>query len=97
MKTKPKTITETLDVSDLKWTTLDNLIQELKDYRDQGWVKWDVEAYEYYGDTSIRIELSKQRLETEEGVAARLKREDYCKEMRRKQYENLKKEFDPKN
>lgn len=92
-RSKPRIIRDILDVSELRYSKLAEVIRQLNGYLEDGWDGWDVSALEYYGDMTVSIELTRDRLETAEEVAARLKREDHCKEMRRKQYEDLKKEF----
>lgn len=92
MKTKPKEIIDKLELSSSSWDgyTLDEVIEELKTLRGEGWEEWRIESYEYYSE----IVLSRKRLETEEEVAMRLHREEASKEHRRRQYEALRREFE---
>lgn len=95
METKPKEITETLELSASAWdhSTLDEVIEELKTFRGEGWEEWSIEAYDHYAE----IVLFRKRLETEEEVTRRLLREEASKQYRRKQYEALRKEFEGQN
>lgn len=53
----------------------------------------DIEEDYEYGDKITYLEIYGYRLETDEELETRKKQEDEAKEYRRRQYENLKKEF----
>ena len=69
--------------------SIDNVISMLQEYKTEGWT--DI-VCEYHGDYKEQY-VSRQRLETDKEYNARIKLEEKFKETRRKQYEDLKKEF----
>lgn len=73
---------------------IDYIISQLQTWKEEGWEGIDVDHY--YEDTNF--ELYKHRLETDEEYERRTndfqKIEQKLKESRRKQYEQLKKEFE---
>lgn len=73
---------------------IDDIISQLETWKEEGWEGIDVDHY--YENTSYQ--LYKHRLETDEEYEVRTndlqKMEQRLKESRRKQYEQLKKEFE---
>lgn len=85
-----KTIKDTLSVSlsELEGN-LDDVISQLQTWKEEGWEGLDVDYY--YESTTYN--LYKSRLETDAEYQRRIQQEEHYKENRRKQYEQLKKEF----
>lgn len=98
-----KFIRGTLEDMSIDYVSLDHLIvklQALKDkYAKEGWNNLKLEVVHGYYD-SYGVELTGERLETDAEYQYRLQWEANAqvmdKEARRKTYEQLKKEFDPK-
>ena len=73
--------------------SLDSLISALQTLKEKGWEKIDYEYhYGYDGEEKVYY-VCRTRLETDEEYAKRMKIEENNKEYRRKQYEQLRKEF----
>lgn len=70
---------------------IDEIISNLQKCKEQG---WDGLQYEYDGDNQIDYYVYKERLETDEEYNLRMSEEQSWKEYRRRQYEQLKKEFE---
>ena len=72
---------------------IDNMISQLQDWKNEGWEGLEVDYF--YENTSYH--LHKDRLETDEEYNLRMFQEQRAKEraeaQRRKQYEQLKREF----
>jgi hypothetical protein len=71
--------------------TLEDIISSLQAELDAGWAGLESE-YDY--DNQKEYYLYKERLETDEEYNLRMSEEQSWKEHRRKQYEQLKKEFE---
>ena len=69
--------------------SLDSLISALQTLKEKGWEEID---YEYYGEEK-EYYVYRTRLETDEEYTKRMKIEEKNKAYRRKQYEQLRKEF----
>ena len=70
---------------------IDNIISYLQESKEKGWEGID---YECDYDNTKQYYLYKTRLETDEEYNLRMSEEQSWKEYRRKQYEQLKKEFE---
>jgi hypothetical protein len=70
---------------------IDKIISDLQKCKEEGWEGID---YEYDYDNQKEYYLYKERLETDEEYNLRMSEEKSWKEYRRKQYEQLKKEFE---
>ncbi len=71
--------------------SIDKIISTLQRCKEQGWEGID---YDYdYGNGGKDYYVYKTRLENDEEYEKRVKQEEQQKENRRKQYEQLKKEF----
>ncbi len=70
---------------------LDSIISYLQKCKEKGWESID---YEYDYDNQKEYYLYKERLENDEEYNLRMSEEQSWKEYRRKQYEQLKKEFE---
>lgn len=71
--------------------SIDSVISVLQTLKEKGWEKIDYE-YEYY-DGGKEYYVYRTRLETDEEYAKRMGLEADRKNQRRKQYEQLRKEF----
>lgn len=71
-------------------TNLEDVIDSLKYYQSQGWKGLEII---HYGDY-VGFELYKERPETDDEYNRRLESEKFYKEVRRRNYEELKKEFE---
>ncbi len=70
---------------------IDSIISYLQKCKEKGWESID---YEYDYDNQKEYYLYKERLENDEEYNLRMSEEQSWKEYRRKQYEQLKKEFE---
>ena len=92
-KQKRQTVTETRNL-DINYCSIDTAIEELKEAREQGFTQVELEAEQgYYDSCSAIFTVSKEREENDEEFNARLAREEYYRNTRRREYERLKKEF----
>lgn len=90
-----QTILDNVDVSDLKWSSLNAVVERLTELQAQGYTAFDAETHEEWGDSVVTIKVTKQRLETDEEYARRL---GYLEADRKRQYEAylaLKAKFEP--
>jgi hypothetical protein len=75
--------------------SLSKLIERLQTIlRDEGDLDIDCDVYEEYGSSSVQIEFSKMRPETDLEYNVRLTQQLQYQVYRRQQYEQLKKEFE---
>ena len=76
-----------------RWQSLESLVNELQQALEEGWSSWDLVIYE--GDDSwVEFTIKRERPETPEEIERRVAFETYSKEFRKRQYLELKKEFE---
>lgn len=92
METEPRIITEHKRI-DIDCLSLDECIELFSGLKEKGYNTVDVNSYVNYDCAHTEICVTRKRLETEQEVLARVAREKQYVENRRKQYEQLKKEF----
>ena len=79
-----QTILDKVDVSDLRWSLLDTVVERLTELQARGYTGFDVETYEEWGGACVRMAVIKQRLETDDEYATRM---GYIEAERKRQYE----------
>ena len=62
-----------VDVSDLRWSSLDAVIERLTELRSQGYTGFDAEAQEEWGDHCVGLTVTRRRLENDEEYEQRIK------------------------
>ena len=96
--TDRKQVTETTSVLRGSWCTenIEDLIHKLKHLRSQGYskVELDEEPIPYSNESTIVLKAIKYRKENDKEYNARIEQENHLKELRKLQYEQLKKEFE---
>ena len=75
-----------VDVSELRWSSLDTAVETLTDLQAKGYTGFDVEAYEEYGSTTVTLKVTKERLENDEEYEARMKRAEF---LRKREYDHF--------
>ena len=91
MKSEKLMVKETLSLDKRTLeSNLQDVIDSLKYFQSQGWEG----LQSYYYDEFMGFELYKERPETDNEYQIRLESEQFCKEARRRKYEELKKEFE---
>jgi endo-alpha-1,4-polygalactosaminidase (GH114 family) len=79
-------VSDTVDVSDLKWSSLDVVVEELTRLQAEGYTGFDVDTYDDYGSTSVELKVTKQRLENDEEYEARMKQTEF---LRKREYDHF--------
>ncbi|MDH7796377.1 MULTISPECIES: hypothetical protein [unclassified Beijerinckia] len=94
--TPRKEIMEYIDIRyDLDGRKISEAIHFLTQSMQQhGDLRIDIEPYDDYGSATVEVRLEKPRPETDTEVARRLQSEAVWQETRRRQYEQLKREFE---
>lgn len=96
--TDRKQVTETTSILSGKYDSknIEDLIHELKHLRSQGYSKVELneQYYPYDRHGTIVLTAIKYRKETDAEYQKRIKEEEHQKELRRLEYERLRKEFD---
>jgi hypothetical protein len=88
------TVLDTVDVSDLKYSSLKEVVGRLTELLAQGYTGFDAEIREEYGSSSIELGVTKQRLENDEEYANRMKLIETSRQRRHEEYLRLKAEFE---
>ena len=95
--TNRKQVTEYTSVLRGNWCTegIEDLIHKLKHLRSQGYskVELDEESISYSSENVVVLKAIKYRKENDKEYKARIEQENQQKELRKLQYERLKKEF----
>jgi len=86
----------------ITWSPVDSVINRLLEAKQElinegcepDSIMFDVDSLDAYGGSSVDTYLSGKRLENENEMMQREQEEKEMKDYRRKQYENLKKEFE---
>ena len=78
---------DVVDVSGLRWSSLDAVVERLTDLLAKGYTGFDVEAYEeQYGGTDVTLKVTRERVENDEEYEARMKRTEF---FRKREYEHF--------
>ena len=77
---------DVVDVSDLRWSSLDTVVETLTDLQAKGYTAFDVEAYEEYGSTDVTLKVTRERLENDEEYEARMKQTEF---LRKREYDHF--------
>jgi hypothetical protein len=93
-QTARQNILDSVDVSDLKWSSLNAVIERLAELQSQGYTGFDVEAGERYGDPCVKLTVTKQRLENDEEYGKRMKQEETWRKREYAQFLALKAKFE---
>jgi hypothetical protein len=83
-----------VDVSELRWSSLDTAVETLTDLQAKGYTGFDVEAYEEYGSTTVTLKVTKERLENDEEYEARMKRAEFIRKREYDHFLELKAKFE---
>jgi GrpB-like predicted nucleotidyltransferase (UPF0157 family) len=75
-----------VDVSDLRWSSLDAAVERLTDLQTKGYTGFDVEAYDDYGSTEVTLKVTRERLENDEEYEIRMKRAEF---LRKREYDHF--------
>jgi hypothetical protein len=92
--TARQTRLDEVDISDLRWSSLDALVERLTELQTQGYTGFNAETHEEYGDFVVTINVTRQRPESDEEYATRMGEIDASRERRRQAYLSLKAEFE---
>lgn len=76
---------------------IDNLINQLKEAKQEGWTEIDIkkEYYAYESEPTIGVYLVKYEYETDKEYEARIEQHKQYEESQRQQYLKLKQQFEP--
>jgi hypothetical protein len=77
---------DSVDVSDLKWSPLDVIVEKLTNLQAEGYTDLEVEAYDDYGSATTTLKVTKQRLENDEEYAGRMK---FVKAREKREYDHF--------
>jgi hypothetical protein len=77
---------DVVDVSDLRWSSLDTVVETLTDLQAKGYTAFAVDAYEEYGSTDVTLKVTRERLENDEEYEARMKRTEF---LRKREYDHF--------
>ena len=91
MNTERKKIKEKENYWGGFYGSIDVIISDLQKCKEKGWEGIDYE-YDYANEKEYYV--YKERFETDEEYNLRMEEEQFLKEYRRKQYEQLKREFE---
>lgn len=83
-----------VDVSDLRWLSLDIVVERLTDLQAKGYTGFDVESYEEYGSTEVTLKVTRERLENDEEYEARMKRTEFLRKCEYEHFLALKAKFE---
>ena len=86
---------DVVDVSDLRWSSLDAAVERLTDLQAKGYTGFDAEAYgRQYGDTEVTLTVSRVRLENDEEYEVRMKRTEFLEKREYEHFLALKAKFE---
>jgi hypothetical protein len=75
-----------VDVSDLRWSSLDAVVDRLTDLQAKGYTGFDVDTYDDYGSTSVELKVTRERLENDEEYETRMKQTEF---LRKREYDHF--------
>lgn len=87
----PQKVYETREID--KHQSLESFIKDLNQAVADGYTSFHIKAEEYYGSTSTLFVVTRKRIETPEEIEVRRNLFNQMKESRRRQYEQLQREF----
>ena len=86
---------DVVDVSGLRWSSLDAVVERLTDLQAKGYTGFDVEAYaEQTGCTEVTLKVTRERLENDKEYEVRMKRTEFLEKREYQHFLALKAKFE---